>query len=86
MSFIVRTNNKRVAVEVLSAQNLLNENSGEISIESISSSKHCINDYDARVIVNDFEFILYRDLNFKNVDIKPLLNTKLDNIKFIIYH
>lgn len=37
---IVHTNNKKVAIEVLSAQNLFNTDFGEIKIESISSSEH----------------------------------------------
>ena len=79
---IVHTNNKKVAIEVLSAQNLFNTDFGEIKIESISSNKHCMNDYDAIVTINDFEFVLYRDLDFRNVNIKKFINTSVNNIDF----
>lgn len=82
MKSIVKTNNKQVAIEVISAQNLFDVNFKEITIESIGSAKYCLNNYDAQVKINNFEFILYRDLNFKNVDIKALLTTNLDNIEF----
>lgn len=79
---IVHTNNKKVAIEVLSAQDMIDTNFGEIKIKSISNNQHCMNDYDAIVTINDFEFVLYRDLNFRNVDIKKFINVSVNNIDF----
>lgn len=77
------TNNKNVALEVLSAQNLLNADIEMITIESIKSQKYLKNDYDAKITIKGTTFILYRDLNFKNVNIKNILNANLSEIQFI---
>jgi hypothetical protein len=79
----VITNNKNVAIEVLSAQDLFSFNINEITIKSIGNSKHCLNDYDAKVTIHGMEFILYRDLNFQNVKIKNILNADLSKVEFI---
>lgn len=67
-------------MEVLSAQNLYNENIDEIKIIGMGSHKYGINNYDALVSIGDLEFILYRDLDFKNIKIVQLLNTNILNI------
>lgn len=70
---IVKTNNNQVAIEVLSAQNMipvLNDEIAEISIKAIGNSKHGMNEYDAEVELNGFKVILFRDLDFLNIDLK----------------
>lgn len=79
----VITNNQYVAIEVLSAQDLLNSDLEEITIKSVGSSRHCLNDYDAQITIKGMTFMLYRDLNFRNVSIKNILNTDLSKIEFI---
>lgn len=79
----VITNNQNVAIEVLSAQGLFNSEIDEITIESIGSLKHCQNHYDAKITINGASFILYRDFDFNNVNIKDMLSANLNQIEFV---
>ncbi|MDF2880024.1 MAG: hypothetical protein K0R54_581 [Clostridiaceae bacterium] len=79
----VITNNHNIAIEILSAQNLFDVDIEEITIEGVGSLKYGLNDYDAKVKIKDYEFILYRDMNFKNVNIKNILTADLRKINFI---
>lgn len=80
----VITNNKLIAIEVLSAQNLFNEDINKIKIDGYSSVKYGLNDYDAEVTIEGMNFILYRDANFKNVDIKTILKSNIQKIEWDI--
>ena len=80
----VKTNNKALAVEVLSAQGLIGEDTfiEEITITGRGSLKHAMNNYDATVVVNKVEFVLFRDENFINIRIKKIDFSNLKKIEF----
>lgn len=82
----VITNDKQIALEVLSAQDLFNDTDiKEIKIKGIGSVKHGLNNYDAMVNINGIDIILYRDQNFTNVSIKKIAATNdLLSIEFVI--
>jgi len=80
----VITNDKTLAIEVLSVQNLFNEDINEIRIIGVGSPKYGLNNYDADIKIYDIEFILYRDLDFKNIDIRKMLKSDITKIEYEI--
>ena len=62
---------------------MITEDFEEISIKGISNNVHCMNNYDALVEIKGMEFALYRNLNFKNVNIESLLKYDGNNINII---
>ena len=80
----VITNNETLAIEVLSAQNLFNVDIDEITIRGLGSQKYCLNNYDAEITIKGNKFILMRDLNFQNVNIKDVLSADICDIEFIL--